>query len=137
MGPLYLDMSVQVTLGDIPSFCITWLSVISRLAGVHSTPQSKSLIKMFKSTNPKTDPRRTPLMTSLWLDVEPVTTTLWIWPSNLFFILCPLNSRPFKSLSLQFRDKHITQCITLMMWILLHQKKYSLCLFFKEGKSYM
>jgi len=41
-----------------------------------------SVIKMLKSTNSKTDPWGTPLFTSLHLDKEPLTTTLWLQPCN-------------------------------------------------------
>jgi len=34
------------------------------------------LIKMLKSTGPKTDPRGTPLVTRLHLDIEPLITTV-------------------------------------------------------------
>ena len=43
---------------------------------------SLSVIKMLKSTNSKTDPWGTPLFTSLHLDKEPLTTTLWLQPCN-------------------------------------------------------
>lgn len=39
---------------------------------------SKSLIKMFKSTSPKIDPWGIPLLTSLHLHTEPLTTALWL-----------------------------------------------------------
>jgi len=43
------------------------------------------LIKL-KSTGPKTDLQGTPLVISLHLDIEPLTTTLWLWPSHQFLI---------------------------------------------------
>ena len=53
---------------------------------VHSIPLSLSLMKMLNSIGPCTDPRGTPLVTSLHLDIDPLTTTLWMWPSNQFLI---------------------------------------------------
>ena len=49
-------MAPLLKLVQIPSFRF----VISKLAGVYLVPLSRSLIKMLKSTAPKTDPWRTP-----------------------------------------------------------------------------
>jgi len=85
LGPLFKP--VQIPLDGILSFyCVnhtTQLGVISKLAEV---PSSMSLIKMLESTGSKTDPWGTPLVSDLHLDIEPLTTTLWLQPSNLFLI---------------------------------------------------
>ena len=47
---------------------------------------TKSLMKIFKSTGPSMDPWGTLLITDLHLDTEPLTTTLWMRPSNQFLI---------------------------------------------------
>ena len=82
---------VQVPLDGIPSFysvsCTTQLGVISKLLRVHSITSSMSLIKMLKNIGLKTDPWGTALITGLHLDIEPLTTTPWLWPSNQFLIL--------------------------------------------------
>ena len=64
------------------------LSLLSsaNLLTVHSIPSSISLIKMLKSTGPKTDTWRTSVVTGLHLDTELLATTLWLWPSNQFLI---------------------------------------------------
>jgi len=41
---------------------------------------------MLKSSGPKMDPWGTPLITGLHLDMEPLTTALWLRPSNQFLI---------------------------------------------------
>jgi len=72
MGPLF--KLVQISLDGISSFChikcITQLGAISQLADV--------IEKMLKDSGPKTDPWGTPLVTSLHLDTELLTTTLWL-----------------------------------------------------------
>jgi len=84
--------------------CATQVGVISKLAEVHSVPRSRSLIKMLKTTGPKTVPWGTPLVIGVHLDIEPLTTTVWLWVSNQFlihWIVYPPN------LSFQFRDKNV------------------------------
>ena len=84
-----LSEPVQVPLHGVPSFCCvhctTQLGVISKLLRVHSIPPSVSLIEMLKSSGPRMDPWGTPLITGLHLDMEPLTTALWLRPSNQFF----------------------------------------------------
>jgi len=88
VGPLFKP--IHVPLDAIPPFyCVngtTQLSATSKLLRVHSIPSLMSMMKMLKSTSPKTDPWGTPLMTSLHLDTQPLTATLWLQPSNQFFI---------------------------------------------------
>ena len=85
-----LSEPVQVPLHGVPSFCCvhctTQLGVISKLLRVHSIPPSVSLIEMLKSSGPRMDPWGTPLITGLHLDMEPLTTALWLRPSNQFLI---------------------------------------------------
>ena len=80
----------NVPLHGVPSFCCvhctTQLGVISKLLRVHSIPPSVSLIEMLKSSGPRMDPWGTPLITGLHLDMEPLTTALWLRPSNQFLI---------------------------------------------------
>ena len=45
---------------------------------------SMSLIKMLKCTSTKTDSWGTPYVIHLYLDLEPLTTALWLQPSNQF-----------------------------------------------------
>jgi len=53
----------QVSLNDIPSFCTVQLGVISKLAEGTLCPTT-SLINVWKSTSPKTDPWGMSLVTS-------------------------------------------------------------------------
>jgi len=56
------------------------------------------LTKMLNSTGPKMDPWKTPLMTSLHLDIQTLTTTLWLWPYNQFFTYLRVqSSNPYLS----------------------------------------
>lgn len=64
----------------------------AKLLGVHSISLSTSLMKILKSTSPKTD--FSPA--SRWA----LTTTLW-QILTIYDISCSLNSPPFKSISLQ------------------------------------
>lgn len=73
----------------IPSaVIIAPLSLVSlaSLLKKHSIPPSTLLIKMLKSTGLKTAPWGTLFITSLHLDIEPLTTALWLQPSEQFFI---------------------------------------------------
>ena len=78
----------QVPLDGIPSFCCVnctaQLGAISKL--LISIPLSVSLITILKSTSPKMDPWGVPLITSLHLDTQPLTTALWPQPSNQFLV---------------------------------------------------
>ena len=79
MGPLL--KLVQVHLDGILSFrcvnCTTQLGVICKLAeGALNT--TMSLMKILNSTGPNTDLWGTPLVTDLHLDIELLTTTLWM-----------------------------------------------------------
>ena len=44
------------------------------------------LMKVLKSSSPKTDPWGTPLLTGLHPDTEPLITTLWLHPASQFLI---------------------------------------------------
>ena len=52
------------------------LVLYAHLLKVHSIPLSMSLTKMLNSIDPNTDPQGTPLVSSIHLDIEPLTTTL-------------------------------------------------------------
>jgi len=84
-GP-FLEL-VQVPLDGIPSFwcvsCTTQLGVVCKLAE-GALDLTKSLMKMLNSTGPRTDPGGTLLVTSVHLDIELLTTALWLQPSNQF-----------------------------------------------------
>ncbi|GAB0181629.1 hypothetical protein GRJ2_000628200 [Grus japonensis] len=70
-------------------WCIIHFSrfcVISKLAGLHSAPSSRSLMKILNRTGPSIDPWTTPLVTGLQLDFVPLITTLWAWPFSRFSI---------------------------------------------------
>ena len=62
------------------------------------------MMKMLKSTDPKTDPWETLLVTSLHMDIESVTIPL---STDFQTIPYPLTSPPLKSVPLQFRDKDV------------------------------
>ncbi|KAF1478525.1 Cilia- and flagella-associated protein 99, partial [Pygoscelis antarcticus] len=68
----------------------------ANLLRVHSIPLSRSLMKILNSTGPNTDPCRTPLVTNLHLDIEPLTTTLWMRPSNQFLTHRTTDNIPIK-----------------------------------------
>lgn len=57
-------------------------------------------MKILKSTTPKTNLWGTPLMSSLHLAIQPLTTTPWLWPSNQLYWIVQL-SNPYFS----FRDQ--------------------------------
>ena len=61
------------------------LSLVSsaNLLRVHLMPSSISLMK---STDTKTNPCGTPLVTSLYPDTDPLITTLWLRPDSQFLI---------------------------------------------------
>jgi len=62
--------------------CTTQPGVISKLLRAHLITLSKSLLKVLKRISPKRDLWRTPLMNSLHLSTELLTTTLWLWSFN-------------------------------------------------------
>ena len=57
------------------------------LLRVHSVSLSPSLMKILNSTGPSMDLWGTPLVTSAHLNIEPLTTTFWLQPSNQFLLL--------------------------------------------------
>ena len=76
------------------------LSLVSsaNLLSVHLISLSVSLMKIFNSTCPSTDPWGTPLVTNLHLDIKPLTTTLWMQLSNQFLIHLTVHpSNPYLS----------------------------------------
>ena len=94
----------MAALPSIVSTALLNLVSSANLLRVHSIQLLMSLIKMLKSTHPKTDPWGTPLITSFHLDIEPLITTLCLQPFNQFFIhrvVDPSNPR------LQFGDKDV------------------------------
>lgn len=58
---------------------------ICRLVEVHPIPSSVSLVKMLKCTGLRMDSWGTPYVSDLYLNIKPLAT-LWLWPSNQFFI---------------------------------------------------
>jgi len=90
--------SLLTPLNGIPSFLLSSVNLLR----VHSIPSSMLLMKMLKSTGPKTDPWGTPLVTSLHLDIEPSVTTLSV---TFQPVPHPPGGPPIKSTSLQFGDK--------------------------------
>jgi len=83
-----LDL-VQVPLDGMLSFwlvnCTAQLGVICKLAeGTLSL--TMSLMKILNNSGPSMDPWGTALVTSIHLDIKPLTTTLWLRPSNQFLI---------------------------------------------------
>lgn len=78
---VHMDLLSNVPLGGIPPFCpincTTQLGIITKFAeGALSPTVSVPLSIMLKSTAPKTEPWRTPLITGLNLDIEPLTISL-------------------------------------------------------------
>ena len=66
---------------------INLLSVaLEILLRVPSTPLSMLLTKMLNSTGPNTNSQGTLLVTGLYLDITPLTATLWVWPSSQLLI---------------------------------------------------
>jgi len=56
----------------------------ANLLKVHSIPLSRSSVKILNKTCPSTDPWGTPLEMGHQLDLTPLTTTHWVWPSSQF-----------------------------------------------------
>ena len=82
---------VQVPADNILSFwcvsCTTQLGVICKLAeGALDPTVCVSLMNILHSAGPNIDPRGTPIVTILHLDIDPLTATLWLRPSNRFLI---------------------------------------------------
>ena len=76
-------------MASLPSIVSTApLSLLSsaNVLRVHSILSPMSLIKMLKSTGPKTVPWGTLLFTGLHLDIEPSITTLRLQPFNQFLV---------------------------------------------------
>ncbi|KAK4820500.1 hypothetical protein QYF61_000079, partial [Mycteria americana] len=88
MGPLL--KLVQVPLNGISSLrCVnrtTQLGVTCKLAEGALDPTVYVIDEILNSTGPNTHPGGTPLVTDLHLDIEPLTTMLWMRPSNQFLI---------------------------------------------------
>ena len=72
----------------VPQVSTVPLSLVSpaNLPRVHSVLLSMLLMKVLNSTRPNTNPWGTPLVTDLHLDIEPLTTTLWLQPSSQFLM---------------------------------------------------
>lgn len=71
-----------------------WCLSFAKVLRVHSIPQSTSLMKILNSTSPSMDPWGTLLLAGSFKDMELLTATLWMRPSNKFFICLtahPLN----------------------------------------------
>lgn len=62
------------------------LALFTNLLRVHLIPHSVSLMEISSSTAPSMNPWGTPLFTGLHLDIEPLTSTLWMWPSSQLLI---------------------------------------------------
>ena len=83
----FLSLSKSLWMVFQPSSLLTApLSLMSsaNLLKVHSIPLSMSRMKILTSTGPSNDPWGTPLVTSLHLDIAPLTTSLWMQPSKQF-----------------------------------------------------
>jgi len=85
----FLRLAGSLWMVSLPSIVTTApLSMVSpaNLLRVHFNQLPMSLIKKLKSTSPKADPWGTPPMTKLHLNTELLTSTLWLWLYNQFFI---------------------------------------------------
>lgn len=60
----------------------------AKLLRMHSSPASRSLIKMSNWTGPRIGPWGVPLMTSYETDVAPFTTAVWALPPSQFITEC-------------------------------------------------
>ena len=88
MGPFLQPVQVSLD-GFLPYNVLTTpLSLVSsaNLLRVHSMPLSMSLIRMLKSTGPRTDPWGTLLVPGLHPDTDPLIKTLWLCPASQFLI---------------------------------------------------
>lgn len=74
--PIFKPIQIPLN-GHLSVVSIALLSFVSseNLLRVHLLPQSMSLIKMVKSTGPKTDPCGMLLITGLLLDTESLTSS--------------------------------------------------------------
>ena len=70
----------------VPFLLLCQLHHSADLLRVYSIPSLMRFLKILKSTGPSTDSWRSPIITSLHLDIEPLTTALWLQPSEQFFI---------------------------------------------------
>ena len=104
MGPLFKP--VQVLPGGIPPFycisCTISLVSLANLLRVCLISLSTSLRRMLNSEVQKNIPLGTSLVTGLHLHIESLTTALAVTIQPIY-----PNSPPFKSISLQFRDKDV------------------------------
>ena len=85
----FLNLSRFLWMASLPSAVSTApLSLVSsaNLLRVHSIPSPMPLIKMLKSIRPKTDSWGTPLISNLYLDIEPLARILWLQSSKQFLI---------------------------------------------------
>lgn len=84
----FLSLSRSLWVASLPCLISTSLvSLVSsvKLLGTHFIPLSRLLIK---SISPKMDHRGMPFITGFHLNTDPLTTTLFLQPSNQFFIHC-------------------------------------------------
>lgn len=90
----------------------------ANLVRAHSIPLSSSLINMFKSGDPKTDPRETPVITGFHLDIKLLTTTV-----NLLLIFSSVQLWRFRYMKtvtdIKFENDPKTNCFFHGMLILL------------------
>jgi len=119
---------VQIPSNGILSFChINCTIQLSVIRGFAEGALPRSLTTMLKNSDPSSESLDIPLITDLRLEIKPLTTTLWLQPSNkskpaLFCsfvpkdifpvdliqpIPCPLNSLLFRSITFQSRDKNV------------------------------
>ena len=108
---LYVGLLLKLTLvplnGYFPSVVSSApLSLVpsENVLRVHSISLSMSLIKVLKSTGPKTDPWGTLLVTSLYLGIELLTATLCVAIQPIPY---PPSGPPIISISLHFGDKDV------------------------------
>jgi len=85
----------------------------ANLLRVHSIPSTMSLIKMLKNTSAKMGLWGTPLVTSLHLYIEPLTTILWLGPPNKFLIyqIVRLSNPSLSNLEIRMRCSTMSKAL--------------------------
>lgn len=79
-GPSGWDLTLKTINGFPPNLVSS-----THLRSVHSVIHYRSLIKVLSRRGPCTGPCSCPVVTDILEEHNPLTMTLWVWPSNHFF----------------------------------------------------
>ena len=74
------------SMSTAPLSLVSLANLPENLLRVHSIPLSMSPTRMLNSKVPNTNPRGMQLVTDLHVDIELLTTTVWLGPSRQFLI---------------------------------------------------